>query len=94
MAIGCLPPAPFLLFNVNVSKDVGKDVRNKEAKMKSFECGTLVPGCSWHTQSEESAEIVRRAAEHLRTAHEEEIVRPNMVEEIKARIHDKDEAVH
>ena len=35
--------------------------------MKSFECGTLVPGCTWHTEAQESAEVVRRAAEHLRT---------------------------
>ena len=62
--------------------------------MKSFECGTLVPGCTWHTEAQESAEIVRRAAEHLRTVHEEEVVRPNMIEEIKARVHEKGEALH
>lgn len=57
--------------------------------MKSFECGTLVPGCRWHTEAEDSAEVVRRAAEHLRAAHDEEVVRPDMIEQIKARIHDK-----
>jgi len=57
--------------------------------MKSFECGTLVPGCRWHTEAEDAAEVVRRAAEHLRTVHQEEMVRPNMVEQIKARVHDK-----
>ncbi len=54
--------------------------------MRLFECGTLVPGCSWHTRADEDAEIVRRAVEHLRTAHGEEIIRENMVENIKARI--------
>jgi predicted small metal-binding protein len=62
--------------------------------MKSFECGTLVPGCSWHTEAQDSAEVVRRAAEHLRSAHDEEVVRPNMIEEIKARVHDKETALH
>ena len=62
--------------------------------MKSFECGTLVPGCTWHTQAEDTAEIVRRAADHLRNAHGEELIRPNMVDEIKARVHEKGEAVH
>ncbi|MBN9311192.1 DUF1059 domain-containing protein [Devosia sp.] len=57
--------------------------------MKSFECGTLVPGCRWHTEAPDAAEVVRRAAEHLRSAHGEETVRPNMIDEIKARIHDK-----
>jgi predicted small metal-binding protein len=54
--------------------------------MKRFECGTLVPGCPWHTEAEDSAEIVRRAAEHLRNAHEEAVIRPDMVERIKERI--------
>ncbi len=62
--------------------------------MKSFECGTLVPGCTWHTEAKDTAEIVRRAADHLRSAHGEELIRPNMVDEIKARVHEKGEAVH
>jgi predicted small metal-binding protein len=57
--------------------------------MKRFSCGTLVPGCDWHTESEDTAEIVRRAAEHLRTAHEETIIRPAMVDLIKERISDR-----
>ena len=61
--------------------------------MKSFECGTLVPGCTWHTEAEATAEVVRRAAEHLRTAHGEPVVRPNMVEQIKARVHEKGAAL-
>lgn len=54
--------------------------------MKQYEC--LVPGCAWHTQSNDSAEIVRRAAEHLRAVHAEAEVRPEMVEHIKQRIHE------
>ena len=54
--------------------------------MRLFECGTLVPGCQWHTRAEEDAEVVRRAVEHLRTAHGEDIIRENMVDNIKARI--------
>jgi predicted small metal-binding protein len=62
--------------------------------MKQFECGSLVPGCTWHTEAEESAEIVRRAAEHLRTAHGESVIRPSMVEQIKARVHEAEGAPH
>jgi len=54
--------------------------------MKNYEC--LVPGCPWHTQAEDSAEIVRRAAEHLRSVHAEAEVRPEMIERIKQRIHE------
>ena len=62
--------------------------------MKSFECGTLVPGCHWHTEAEDSAEVVRRAADHLRTTHGEEEIRPSMIEQIKARVHDKEQALY
>lgn len=59
--------------------------------MKQFECGSLVPGCTWHTEAEDSAEVVRRVADHLRTVHGEEEVRPEMIDRIKERIHDKTE---
>jgi predicted small metal-binding protein len=62
--------------------------------MKQFECGTLVPGCHWHTQAEESAEVVRRAAEHLRNVHGETLVRPDMIDRIKQRVHDMSETRH
>jgi predicted small metal-binding protein len=54
--------------------------------MRLFECGTLVPGCQWHTRADEDAEIVRRAVDHMRSAHGETMVRENMVENIKTRI--------
>ena len=63
-------------------------VDEKEEEMKTFQCGTLVPGCEWETSAEDEAEIVRRAVEHLKSAHGEETVRENMVENIKKRIKD------
>ena len=62
--------------------------------MKQYQCGTLVPGCTWHTEAEEEAEVVRRAAEHLRSIHGEEMVRPDMIGRIKERIHDVEGAAH
>ncbi len=56
--------------------------------MKTFECGTLVPGCDWHTTADEEAEIVRRAVEHLKSAHGEQTIRESMVAAIKNRIVD------
>ena len=38
--------------------------------------------------SEEEAEIVRRASEHMRTAHDGMEVRESTVEQIKSRIHE------
>ncbi len=54
--------------------------------MRLFECGSLVPGCAWHTRAEEDAEIVRRAVEHMRSTHGEEVIRESMVDRIKGRI--------
>lgn len=62
--------------------------------MHTFECGTLVPGCKWHTQAESEPEVVRRAVEHLRDSHGEEMVRPNLVETIKVRVVAKESATH
>ncbi|OLP59396.1 small metal-binding protein [Xaviernesmea oryzae] len=56
--------------------------------MRLFECGTLVPGCEWHTRADSDAEVVRRAVDHLRQTHGEETIRETMVENIKARIRD------
>ena len=56
--------------------------------MKTFECGTLVPGCEWHTRAEDEAEVVRRAVEHMRDAHGETTMRESMVENIKQRVRD------
>ena len=56
--------------------------------MKVFECGSLVPGCEWHTRADEEAEVVRRAVEHMREAHGETTMRESMVDNIKQRIRD------
>lgn len=54
--------------------------------MKEYHCGSLVPGCDWHTRHEDEAEIIRRAVEHMREAHGETIIRESMVEAIRSRI--------
>ena len=54
--------------------------------MRLFECGTLVPGCAWHTRADDDAEVVRRTVEHMRSAHGETVIRENMIENIKARL--------
>ncbi|HVW56779.1 MAG TPA: DUF1059 domain-containing protein [Rhizobiaceae bacterium] len=54
--------------------------------MKEFHCGTLVPGCDWHTRAEDEAEVMRRAVEHLREVHGETVIRESMIEAIRSRI--------
>ncbi|MBO9628063.1 MAG: DUF1059 domain-containing protein [Shinella sp.] len=57
--------------------------------MRLFECGSLVPGCEWHTRASDDAEIVRRTVEHMRSAHGETMIRESMVDHIKQRIVDE-----
>jgi predicted small metal-binding protein len=64
----------------------GAQNETEEIEMRLFECGTLVPGCAWHTRADNDAEVVRRAVDHMKTAHGETIIRENMIDNIKARI--------
>lgn len=54
--------------------------------MRLFECGSLVPGCAWHTRADEDAEIVRRAVDHMKSVHGETIIREKTIDLIKQRI--------
>jgi predicted small metal-binding protein len=58
--------------------------------MKLYRCGTLVPGCDWHTRHQDEAEIVSRAVAHMRSAHGEDSVNTGTVEKIKERIAEAD----
>jgi predicted small metal-binding protein len=62
------------------------DDEERRTPMKEFHCGSLVPGCDWHTRAEEEAEVMRRAVEHMRETHGETIIRETMVEAIRSRI--------
>jgi len=77
-----LQPAGLLRQAVQIS---GFHHRREETAMKTFHCGSLVPGCEWHTRSDSEAEIVSRAIDHLRQTHGETTIRPSIVEQIKER---------
>lgn len=54
--------------------------------MKQYQCGSLVPGCDWHTRHESEAEIIRRASEHMQNVHGETHMRETMIEAIRSRV--------
>jgi predicted small metal-binding protein len=60
--------------------------------MKRFDSGTLIPGSTWRAEAETEAEVVRRAVENMKNFNDEIEVRPEMVERIKERIVDVDDA--
>ena len=60
--------------------------RKRRHLLKEFHCGSLVPGCEWHTRADEEAEVMRRAVEHMRETHGETTIRETMIEAIRSRI--------
>lgn len=60
--------------------------------MKRFDSGTLIPGSTWHAQAESEAEVVRRAVENMKNFNGETEIRPDMIERIKERIVDVEDA--
>lgn len=54
--------------------------------MKEFRCGNMVPGCDWHTRHDDTAEIIRRAVDHLQTAHGHDHVGETTIEAIRSKI--------
>ena len=53
--------------------------------MKEFQCGSLVPGCTWTARHEDEAEVIRQAARHMRETHRLE-VGETTVEAIRSRV--------
>jgi predicted small metal-binding protein len=75
----------FLRYDLPPAEEQAKG-NGRRRIMKEFHCGTLVPGCDWHTRADEEAEVMRRAVEHLREAHGETVIRETMIEAIRSRI--------
>ena len=58
--------------------------------MKQFSCGVMVPGC-WATfQGESEDEILRQVAVHARDVHGMDDVPPDVAEEIRAAISERE----
>jgi predicted small metal-binding protein len=58
--------------------------------MKELFCGSIVPGCDWHGRAETEAELLRKVAEHARTAHGIEDISPNLLASVRSKIVESD----
>jgi predicted small metal-binding protein len=54
--------------------------------MKSFACGSVVPGCSATFTAETEEELFGQIAEHARAEHGMEEVPAELVEQVRAKI--------
>jgi predicted small metal-binding protein len=54
--------------------------------MKSFACGSVVPGCTATFTAETEGELLGQVAEHARAEHGMDEVPAELVEQVRARI--------
>ena len=57
--------------------------------MKEFRCGAIVPGCETTFQGESEDEILQQIAVHARDDHGMHEVPPEVVDTIRAEIHER-----
>ncbi len=55
---------------------------------KVLKCGDLMPGCNFVVEGKDVTEVMRKGAEHAKTAHGIASIPPDMVKKIQAAIKD------
>jgi predicted small metal-binding protein len=64
----------------------------KETTMaKVLKCGDVVPGCKEEIKGDSEHDVLRKAAEHAKTAHHMESIPPEVLSKVKGAIHDQGE---
>jgi predicted small metal-binding protein len=59
---------------------------------KVLKCGDVVPGCDFEMTGSSEEEILQKAAQHAKTDHGMDSIPPDVLDSVRAAIHDEDEA--
>jgi predicted small metal-binding protein len=59
---------------------------------KVLKCGDVNPGCNAEIRADSEHEVLRKAAEHAKTAHHMERIPAEVLSKVKSAIHDEGEA--
>jgi len=59
---------------------------------KVLRCGDVVPGCTEEIKGDSEHDVLRKAAEHSKTAHHRESSPRDVLSKVKGAIHDEGEA--
>ena len=59
---------------------------------KVLKCGDVVPGCKVEIKADSEHDVLRKAAEHARTAHNMDSIPPEVLSKVKSAIHDEGDA--
>ena len=54
--------------------------------MKTIACGDMVPGCNFRARAETEAELMQKVSDHVREAHPDVQLTPEMVSSLKGKI--------
>lgn len=59
---------------------------------KVLKCNDLMPGCSFEARGNSEEEVLTKAAEHARTAHNLTEISPELASQVRGAIHNEGEA--
>lgn len=57
--------------------------------MKQLKCGDIMPGCQTVIEGKDEAEVMRKGAEHAKSAHGMSQIPPDVGKKVQAAIKDK-----
>jgi predicted small metal-binding protein len=58
---------------------------------KVLKCGDINPGCNFEIKADSEHDVLRKAAEHAKTAHHIENIPPEVLSKVKGAIRDEGE---
>jgi predicted small metal-binding protein len=58
---------------------------------KVLKCGDINPGCNFEIKADSEHDVLRKAAEHAKTAHHMENIPPEVLSKVKGAIRDEGE---
>ena len=58
---------------------------------KVLKCGDVVSGCKEEIKGDSEHDVLRKAAEHAKTAHHMDSIPPDVLSKVKGAIHDEGE---
>ena len=59
---------------------------------KVLKCGDINPGCNFEIKADSEHDVLRKAAEHAKTANQMENIPPEVLSKVKGAIHDEGES--
>ena len=59
---------------------------------KVLKCGDVVPGCNFEMRGNSEDEVLKKANEHAKTAHNMQNMPPDVLSKVRAAIHDERES--